>query len=78
MSWHLNGKKDNMRTKPTIPRIAHAFFKWYCKGHLYEELHGDLEEFFYERAEEQGLFKARLRYLWDVLRCFQPYAWKIL
>lgn len=65
-----------MSNKPNVPRIPNAFFKWYCKGHLYEELHGDLEEFFYERAEENGLFKARLHYLWDVLRCFQPYAWK--
>lgn len=62
--------------KPTIPKIPHAFFKWYCKKGLYEELHGDLEEFYYERVEEKGLFKAQLRYLWDVLRCFQPYAWK--
>lgn len=66
-----------MGEKPHIPRIPHFFFKWYCRADKYEELHGDLEEFFYERVEEKGIFKAKLFYLWDVVRCFQPYAWKI-
>ncbi len=66
-----------MNQKRTIPRIPHAFFKWYCKREKYEELHGDLEEFFYERVEEKGILKAQLFYLWNVIRCFQPYAWKI-
>jgi putative ABC transport system permease protein len=61
--------------KHHIPRIPHAFFKWYCKGERYEELQGDLEEFYYERAEK-SLTKARLLYWWDVIRCCQPYAWK--
>lgn len=65
-----------MKPKNHIPRIAHAFFKWYCRPQKYEELHGDLEEFFYERIDEKGLKKARMRYFWDVIRCFQPYAWK--
>lgn len=59
-----------------IPKIPHAFFRWYCQKQRYEELHGDLEEFFHERACELGLFKARLYYLLDVIRCCQPYAWK--
>jgi len=59
-----------------IPKLPHAFFKWYCKKERYEELHGDLEEFFHYRVEELGIKKARLYYLWDVIRCFQPYAWK--
>ncbi|MEP1093887.1 MAG: ABC transporter permease [Cyclobacteriaceae bacterium] len=66
-----------MSRRVTIPRIPHAFFKWYCKSERYEEIHGDLEEFFYERVEVVGLAKARLFYLWNVIRCFQPYAWKI-
>ena len=43
---------------------------------MYEELHGDLEEFFYDRTQEKGLFKAKLYYYWDVIRCCQPYAVK--
>jgi putative ABC transport system permease protein len=62
-------------SKPNIPRLPHAFFKWYCRKERYEELHGDLEEFFYERAEK-SLTNAKLLYWWDVIRCCQPYAWK--
>ena len=39
-------------------------------------MHGDLEEYFYERVERLGMVKARWFYLRDVLRCCQPYAWK--
>jgi len=59
-----------------IPKLPHAFFKWYCKANRYEELHGDLEEYYYDRIEAQGLVKARLLYWRDVIRCCQPYAWK--
>ncbi len=65
-----------MSKQVTIPKIPHAFFRWYCKSDRYEELHGDLEEFFFERVAESGLVKARLLYWRDVIRCCQPYAWK--
>ncbi|MDN5205490.1 ABC transporter permease [Fulvivirgaceae bacterium BMA10] len=65
-----------MNKQINIPKIPHTFFKWYCRQERYEELHGDLEEFFYERAAEKGLSRARLYYLLDVIRCCQPYAWK--
>ncbi|MEQ8713893.1 MAG: ABC transporter permease [Cyclobacteriaceae bacterium] len=61
-----------------LPRLAHWLFRWYCRRELYEELHGDLEEFFYERLEEYGPFKAKMMYWWDVIKCCQPYAWKDL
>jgi putative ABC transport system permease protein len=64
-----------VNNKPIIPLIPHAFFKWYCKKERYEELHGDLEELFYERATN-GLLKAKLLYWWDVICCCQPYAWR--
>lgn len=59
-----------------IPAIPHTFFKWYCRKDRYEEIHGDLEELFYQRIEKNGLAKARLNYALDVIRCCQPYAWK--
>ncbi len=65
-----------MKNQPSIPRFPHWFFKWYCRHDRYEEIHGDLEEFFYERATERGLFIAKIYYLFNVIRCFQPYAWK--
>ncbi|GAB5525813.1 MAG: ABC transporter permease [Roseivirga sp.] len=67
---------QSMDKNHKVPALAHAFFKWYCKRERYEELHGDLEEFFFERAAESGLAKARLLYLRDVIRCCQPYAWQ--
>ncbi len=72
-----NGTLDKVSKRINIPKIPHAFFKWYCKTEKYEELHGDLEEFYYEKVEEAGLTKARLFYIWNVIRCFQPYAWRI-
>ena len=65
-----------MNRKIAIPKLPHAFFRWYCRKDRYEELHGDLEELFYERAAESGLATARLFYWFNVIRCFQPYAWK--
>lgn len=62
--------------KDLIPKIPHAFFKWYCRPERYEELHGDLEEFFYERVEKRGLRSAKLYYLFNVIRCCKPYAWR--
>ena len=64
--------KDQLR----LPRWLMQFFRWYCKGELYEELHGDLEELFIDRLDEMGRNRALLYYAWDVLRCCQPYAWK--
>ena len=65
-----------MKPKFKIPKIPNAFFKWYCQSEKYEELHGDLEELFNERAEDKSLNNARWHYLFDVIRCCQPYAWK--
>jgi putative ABC transport system permease protein len=59
-----------------IPKWSHRFFQWYCRADRYEELHGDLEELFYQRIERRGARYARWRYTWDVIRCCQPYAWK--
>lgn len=65
-----------MRRPQGIPKWPYLFFKFYCKKERFEEMHGDLEEYFYERVESMGKVKARWYYLRDVLRCCQPYAWK--
>lgn len=65
-----------MASEPCIPKLANMLFRWYCKPDRYEEMHGDLEEFFYDRLERDGLLKARLFYWYNVLRCCQPYAWR--
>ncbi|NVJ46338.1 MAG: ABC transporter permease, partial [Cytophagia bacterium] len=65
-----------MKRPQGIPKWPYAFFKFYCKRSRFEEMHGDLEEYFYQRVERLGMVKARWLYLRDVLRCCQPYAWK--
>ncbi len=65
-----------MHREYNIPKLIQWFFRWYCKPEMYEEMHGDLEELYYERVEKLGPFRAKLFYFWDVIRCFQPYAWK--
>lgn len=65
-----------MRRPKDIPKWPYALFKFYCKKDKFEELHGDLEEYFYERVHTKGMVKAKWLYLRDVLRCCQPYAWK--
>ncbi|MDW3193138.1 MAG: ABC transporter permease [Cytophagales bacterium] len=67
-----------MNQKPPVPKLAHWLFRLYCAPYLYEEMHGDLEEFYYERVELKGLFKGKLFYWWNVIRCCQPYAWRPL
>src|SRR5688500_17043881 len=66
-----------MKNTP-IPRLPHSFFKWYCRADRYEEIHGDLEELFYERVEKKGPAFARLHYALDVIRSCQPYTWKMI
>ncbi len=65
-----------MSPKSKLPKIPYLFFKWYCRRDRFEELHGDLEELFYEREAENGRLLARIQYIMDVIRCCQPYAWK--
>lgn len=67
-----------MTQKPPVPKLAHWLFRLYCDPLLYEEMHGDLEEFYYEKVQAQGLFKGKLFYWWNVIRCCQPYAWRPL
>ena len=69
---------ESVNPSPKLPRILFLFFRWYCKRERFEELHGDLEELYIDRLEEEGKTKAVLHYAWDVLRCCQPYAWKKL
>ncbi len=66
-----------MTNKSKFPRVPYAFFKWYCRRDRFEELHGDLEELFYEREAENGRLLARIQYTMDVICCCQSYAWNI-
>ena len=53
------------------PKLPTRFLKWFCNPQLIEDVEGDLSELFAERAE-QNQFKAKLKYILDVLLLFRP------
>jgi len=64
-------QQSSMNPVPQPPRWADAFLEWYCRPELLEEIQGDAWELFSIRADEQGIRRARMRYVWDVLRSFR-------
>ncbi|MHA7101454.1 ABC transporter permease [Roseivirga pacifica] len=55
----------------TPPRWADWLLELYCKEEFIEEIQGDAHELF-ERRSEHSAFKAKARYVWDILRFFRP------
>ncbi|WP_436517528.1 FtsX-like permease family protein [Ekhidna sp. To15] len=53
------------------PKLPRRFLKWFCNPQLVEDVEGDLSELFAERASENR-FKAKLKYMLDVLMLFRP------
>jgi putative ABC transport system permease protein len=65
------------RISPRIdrpPRWATRFLEWYCKPSLFEDLHGDLLEYFERNVESKGMVRARLIYIIDVIKFFRLYT----
>jgi len=58
------------------PKLADRILKWYCANRYFEEVQGDLHEWFYQRVEEQGLLRARWMYYVDVVRYFRSFRLK--
>ena len=58
------------------PKWADRFLEWYCNPDLLEDLQGDLYEVFYHHVDQGKPRKARLYYLWLVLRSFRYSAIK--
>jgi putative ABC transport system permease protein len=56
------------------PRWATGLLEWYCKRDLFEDLSGDLHEYFVRNVETKGIKKARLIYIIDVFKFFRPYT----
>ncbi|MEM9859271.1 MAG: permease prefix domain 2-containing transporter, partial [Bacteroidota bacterium] len=56
------------------PSWADRVLSWYCGADRFEEIQGDLHELFEYRIQEHTVGKAKLLYVWDVIRCFKPYA----
>jgi len=60
--------------KDLPPKWAQQFLAWYCKPDLLEDLQGDLNEYFERNVNSQGIKKARLIYILDVLKFFRSYT----
>ncbi|MEQ8425543.1 MAG: permease prefix domain 2-containing transporter, partial [Cyclobacteriaceae bacterium] len=53
------------------PRWANRFLEWYCNPDLLEEVQGDAIELFEKRIKQEGKTRARLKFIWDVIRFFR-------
>jgi hypothetical protein len=58
--------------KSTPPKIALAFFRWFCQPEYREDLEGDLLERFHKNASQQNIAGARLLFIKDILLLFRP------
>jgi putative ABC transport system permease protein len=56
------------------PRWATRLLTWYCKPELLEDLQGDLNEYFERNIKSEGIKKAKLIYVLDVLKFFRLYT----
>ncbi|MBT1705776.1 ABC transporter permease [Chryseosolibacter indicus] len=56
------------------PKLADRIFLWYCKSASIEDIHGDVEELFYEDVKRHNLFKAKLNYWRRVVSLIFSYA----
>lgn len=54
------------------PKWADRFLEWYCDEQLVNEIQGDLHEMYYRRTQKAGLKKARILFIWEVIRSFKP------
>ena len=57
--------------KPSPPKNALKFLRWFCREDYLEEFEGDLIEFFEEEYEASPT-KAQLKFNWNVIRYFRP------
>ncbi len=58
------------------PRLADRFLKFYCSSQYFEEVQGDLHEWFAMRVEEKGLVRARILYYYDVITYIRGFRLK--
>ncbi|MEM6359918.1 MAG: ABC transporter permease [Bacteroidota bacterium] len=53
------------------PKFALKLLRWYCNPAILEEIEGDATELFLRRISSDGNRKAKVRFIWDVLRFFR-------
>ncbi|HEY5748835.1 MAG TPA: ABC transporter permease [Chryseolinea sp.] len=58
--------------RPTPPRLALRFFRWYCHPRLVIRIEGDLMEVYNDDLKKSGKRKADFKFILDVLLLFRP------
>lgn len=58
------------------PTWADKFLEWYCSPDLIDEIQGDLHEAFHQNIEIEGLTRAKLTFIKDVILFFRPSSFK--
>lgn len=57
--------------KPSPPKKALQFLRWFCREDYVEEIEGDLTEIFEKQCETSPRW-ARMKFTWSVIRYFRP------
>jgi len=67
-----------MKFKTNIhpPKMADRLFEWYCENASIEDLHGDVEELFYDDLERMSAGEARLTYWRRIVSLMFSYSVK--
>lgn len=60
--------------KKLPPSWAERILSWYCRRELFEDLSGDLREYFDRNVKSKGLRRAQLIYVIDVLKFLRLYT----
>lgn len=60
--------------KHNPPVWAERFLSWYCRPELLEDLQGDLNEYFARNLKTRGATRARMIYIFDVLKFLRSYT----
>ena len=60
----------------TPPRWIDKILSWFCSNHYFEEVQGDLHEWFKRRSEKSSVGKARLFYFYDVITYLRLFRMK--
>ena len=58
------------------PRLADRLFLWYCNYASIEDLHGDVEELFYQDIQKGSVFQAKFNYWQHIVSLMFSYAIK--
>jgi putative ABC transport system permease protein len=64
--------KNDKKIAP--PQWAEDFLSWYCRPDVLEDLQGDLNEYFQRNVKAKGPRRARLIYVFDVLKFLRIYT----